>query len=309
MIPLILLALGLGAALTFSSAARSGVDAFVRAIRSADTAHQAADAHLGNVNAAAAAAVRHTQKAAAKAVQRPSAPSTTPTVQWVPAGPVQWVPAGPIQWVPPSTAAQPVAPSVQPTADEPTPTPVPSPDPIAPPPTMPSTPLPDPDTGAAEVATEAAVEHAASAIEANQEAAKNTADAARLAQDEMQRRAAADSAAKVLERDRKIAAELRSLGIGQCGVRTYKRITERSKNLLLVKLRDDGMGVTGNNPWNIDTHKYGVKLRAVWDPKAAIVKLIVTTGKGTAVLGGLHHVTCQDVWDEIDPIMKEVANG
>ena len=68
MIPLILLALGLGAALTayeLSPQTRSRVDNFVRAIRAADSAHQAADAHLGNANAAASAAVRHAQQAVA----------------------------------------------------------------------------------------------------------------------------------------------------------------------------------------------------------------------------------------------------
>ena len=125
--------------------------------------------------------------------------------------------------------------------------------------------LADAHVNAANVATDAAVDHAAEAIEANQAAAKNTADAAQNAQTDVEKQAAADSAAKVLERERQIAAALKSLGFGQCGVRKYERITERAKNRLLAKLRTEGMGVTGDNPWNIDTREYDVKLRAVWD--------------------------------------------
>ena len=160
----------------------------------------------------------------------------------------------------------------------------------------------DAQANAAEVATDVAVDHAAQAIEANQEAAKNTADAAQNAQTEAERQAAAQSAAKVLEREKKIAAALASLGIGQCGVRTYKHITEQAKNKLLVKLRTEGMAVSGYNPWNINTNQYDVKLRAVWDPKLQEVKLIVTSGKG----GYFGAVTCIEIWKKIDPIMKEV---
>ena len=160
----------------------------------------------------------------------------------------------------------------------------------------------DAQANAAEVATDVAVDHAAQAIEANQEAAKNTADAAQNAQTEAERQAAAQSAAKVLEREKKIAAALAGLGIGQCGVRSYPRVNERAKNTLLAKLRSEGMAVSGDNPWNINTNQYNVKLRAVWDPNAQLVKLIVTAGKG----GYFGAVTCAEIWKKIDPIMKEV---
>jgi len=147
------------------------------------------------------------------------------------------------------------------------------------------------------------------AIETNQVAAQDTADAAKNAQTVAEKQAVADSAAKVLAREGKIAEALKTLGEGQCGVRTYKRVTERVKNALLAKLRAEGMGVTGDNPWDIDTHEYGVKLRAVWDPASAEVKLIVRTGKGTTVIPWVRSVTCPDIWKKIDPIMKEVSGG
>ena len=306
MIPLILLALGLGAALTayeLSPRTRSRVDAYARAIRSANVAHRAADAHLGNANAVAVTAARHAQQANA-ARQAASWPAPTPPpVQWAP----QWVP----QWAPTPTPVQPLPPPPAP-MPEPTPTapmPAPMPEPLPPPPyaPAPAQDVADAQANAAQVAADEAVEHAAAAIEANQEAAKNTAEAAKIAQTAAEKQAAADSAAKVLERESKIAAALKSLGFGQCGVRKYEHITERAKNALLVKLRAEGMGVTGDNPWNIDTHEYGVRLRAVWDFRVSEVKLIVTAGKGTEVIPWVKKVECQDIWNKIDPIMKEVV--
>lgn len=308
MIPL-LLVLGLGAAaLTvygLSPKTRSRVDAFVRAIASANAAHQVADAHLNKANVAASTAVRHTQRATAARQAAPAA------AQWVPTGPVQWVPTGPVQWVP---AAQPSQPSTTqaPTIPTSTPTAQPVLTPTAPTPS-PSTPAPsqvvaNAQENAAQAATDVAIDNTAAAIEANRQAAKDTGEAAKNAQSEAQRQQVAASAAKVLERETKIEEALRTLGFGQCGVRKYEGITERAKNALLVKLRAEGMGVTGDNPWNIDTHQYGVRLRAVWDFRVSEVKLIVTTGRGTKVDPfGLKKVGCEDVWDKIDPIMEEVS--
>jgi hypothetical protein len=110
----------------------------------------------------------------------------------------------------------------------------------------------------------------------------------------------------VIVREKEIADALAKLGVGQCGVKPYPRVSQQTTEVLLRKLHAEGMGVTGNNPWNIDTHKYGVRLRAVWNPKTSMLKLIVTTGKGTEVIPFIKSVTCDDIWNEIDPIMKGV---
>jgi hypothetical protein len=65
------------------------------------------------------------------------------------------------------------------------------------------------------------------------------------------------------------------------------------------------MAVTGDNPWDIATNKYDVKLRAAWDPKAQVLKLIVTSGKG----GYFGLVTCDEIWKKIEPILKEVVGS
>lgn len=266
MIPLILIALGLGVALTaydLSPRTRARVDDYARAIRSAHAAHQAADAHLSNAHAAVVTAVQHAQQADSVARQPQPAPMPPPIL----------VPT------------------------------VPLPVPVPPPPVQD---VVDAHANAAKVATDAAVDHVAVATDANKEAARKTAEAAQNAQNEAQRQEAAQSAAKVLEREKKIAAALDSLGIGQCGARTYKRVTEQIKDKLLAKLSAEGMAVTGNNPWNIDTRQYGVRLRAVWDFRVSELKLVVSTGKGAQAWSGLHTVTCQDIWDKIEPKLKDV---
>ena len=185
---------------------------------------------------------------------------------------------------------------------QPQPQPAPQPEAQQPEPQSPGTDGAQTSQEAADVATD----HVVAANEANQTAAQNTAEVAKNAQTPDERQAVSDSAAKVDETSRRIAAALKALGVGQCGVRTYKRVTARVRDALLAKLRSEGMGVTGVNPYNIDTRQYNVRLRAVWDPTTSQVKLIVTTGKGTEVIPFVKSVTCQDIWDKIDPIMKQV---
>jgi hypothetical protein len=271
-LPLILLALGLGvavAAYELSPRAHVILDDYARAIREAHAAHRAADAHLGAASAATAIAAQHAQAAQQAA-------------SWAPPRPVTLTPQPP-----------PLSP-----------TPAPPPSPLAPSPPTPAvtSDFADALATAAQQAADVASDHVAVATEANQAAAQSTAAAAASAKTEAERKAAADSAAKVLEREKKIAAALASLGIGQCGVRSFSRVTEPITKALLSKLHAEGMTVTGDNPWNIDTHEYDVKLRAVWDPKAQVLKLIVTAGKG----GYLGLVTCDEIWGKIDPIMKGV---
>jgi hypothetical protein len=162
----------------------------------------------------------------------------------------------------------------------------------------------DAHLGAAETSPDptVATQHAAEAVEANREAAQQTAEVANVAQTDPQRQVAAQGAAKVDERARRIAAALAKLGVGQCGVRTYAHVTLPIRDALLAKLHGEGMTVTGDNPWDIETHKYSVKLRAVWDPQKQVLKLIVTSGEG----GYAGLVTCSAIWEKIDPILREV---
>jgi hypothetical protein len=133
---------------------------------------------------------------------------------------------------------------------------------------------------------------------ANQQAAQSTAAAAKSSRTAAERRAAADSAAKVLERGKKIEEALASLGVGQCGARSYPRVTPQIKDAILAKLHAEGMTVTGDNPWDVDTKLAGVKLHAVWDPKAQVLRLIVTASA--------FYASCEMIWERIDPKLRGI---
>jgi len=159
----------------------------------------------------------------------------------------------------------------------------------------------DAHASAGKVAADAGVDQVVAATEKNQEAARKTAELAQKAKTEAERVTAAQSAGKVIEREKEIADLLPKLGVGQCGIRSYARVSAQVKDQLLTKLHGEGMSVTGNNPWDLDTRQHGVKLRAVWDARAQELKLVVTTGK----VWGL--ISCPDIWEKIDPKLKEVG--
>jgi len=290
MFPLILLALGLGVALTayeLSPGVHSRVDAYARAIRSANDAHREADAHLSNVNAATNVAEHH----AARAQEPPVQPTIRPPVQ------------------PPVPPAPPPAPTPRPTPT-PTPTVTPPPTPAAPPPAPTPEAPPQVDTvadahaDAAQSAADAAVDHAAAATDANRAAAQNTAEAAKNAKTQAEKQAAAQSAQKVLEREKQIEDALARLGVGKCGVNIITNITAQKRDLLIAKLRGAGMIITGDNPWNIDTNMSGIQLRAVWDPKSFKLRLIVSDWGPLAAIAG-----CDTVWGKINTRLKEVLGA
>jgi hypothetical protein len=181
--------------------------------------------------------------------------------------------------------------------------------PPAPVPPTPSLPAPPNDGAghaeAAKAAKDTGIDHVVAAQEANQAAAKSTAEAAVAAKTPEDRAAVAASADQVTARAQQIATALANLGVGQCGVHTYPKVTPAIRDQLLTRLHTEGMTVTGDNPWDIDTQNHGVHLRALWDPATGNLRLIVTAGLGNML--GL--VTCEAIWDKIDPIMKDVTRG
>lgn len=85
---------------------------------------------------------------------------------------------------------------------------------------------------------------------------------------------------------------------GKCGVRTYDRVDQQKIDAILAALRRGGAAVTGNNPWDVDTHKHGIKLRGTWSPST--LSLIVTDKA--------FYVPCGKIWDEIDELMRHIQS-
>lgn len=277
MVPLVLL-FALGVALTaYESSARVRVDDYVRALRGAHEAHRAADAHLINADRALGVAAQHGHPVVtSQAVQVPASMPEQASMPTVPLMP----PPAPMP-IPASVPVMPV----------PAPAPMPAPPVQAGPPAV-----VEALKRAAQVAVDAGMDHLVAATVANQQAAQDTAAAAKHAKTQAERQAAADSSVKVLDREKRIAAALSNLGVGQCGVRSYSNVTPQVKDAILAALHADGMTVTGDNPWDVDTQQADVKLRAVWDPDTQVLRLIVTA---SAI-----YAPCAVIWERIEPKLR-----
>ncbi len=83
---------------------------------------------------------------------------------------------------------------------------------------------------------------------------------------------------------------------GKCGTHKYENIDRTKIDNILDALKKKGMSVQGGNPWDIDTHNHGVKLRGTWDPGAEILAVIVTDKSFIA--------PCGKIWDAIDPLIR-----
>lgn len=154
-----------------------------------------------------------------------------------------------------------------------------------------------------------AIQHAQAAGVANQVAASKTVDATKAAKTDQQVQVAAQSAAAVDDRKAKIEALKQQLGVGQCDMRTYKKVSARVKDALIAKLKSEGMDVSGAgvNQWEINTHKgapgVDVRLRAAWDPSTETLYLIVLSGKVPFL------VDCDDIWGRLEPKLKGIIGN
>jgi len=155
---------------------------------------------------------------------------------------------------------------------------------------------------------EEAIKNAQVATVANQVAALKTVDAVKTAKTDEEKQAAAKSADAVTDRQAKIDALKQQLGVGQCGIRSYPKVSARVRDALIARLKSEGMDVSGNNPWEINSHLPGipfipdVRLRALWDSATETLHLIVTSGQGGIV-------TCDEIWKKIEPKLKGIIGS
>jgi len=85
-----------------------------------------------------------------------------------------------------------------------------------------------------------------------------------------------------------------------CGEHHYANITQSKINAIMDALKKNGATITGNNPWDVDTHKYGIKLRGTWN-SANLTLSIIVTNKDI-------YVPCSKIWDTIDPLINHIAS-
>jgi hypothetical protein len=80
--------------------------------------------------------------------------------------------------------------------------------------------------------------------------------------------------------------------------KTFGPFTEAQAQAMLAKVKSQGMSVTGNNPWHVDTNTHGVKFDATFDGSHVTIK----------ITGSNFYVSNAKVWDKIDPLMNAAKN-
>ncbi|MCP4217424.1 MAG: hypothetical protein GY765_22465 [bacterium] len=85
---------------------------------------------------------------------------------------------------------------------------------------------------------------------------------------------------------------------GKCGAHHYGNIDQEKVDVIIEQLKQHGAKLTGNNPWDVDTGKYGIKLQGTWDKATSTLTIIVTDKDW--------FVPCSKIWDYIDPLIHHI---
>ncbi len=87
---------------------------------------------------------------------------------------------------------------------------------------------------------------------------------------------------------------------GKCGVHHYANISQAKIDKILQALKDNGSTVSGNNPWDVNTNKFGIKLQGSWNASSQVLSIIVTDKD--------FFVPCSKIWDTIDPLINHISS-
>jgi hypothetical protein len=89
-----------------------------------------------------------------------------------------------------------------------------------------------------------------------------------------------------------------------CEIRTYQNVSKYKIDYLRSQLADGGATITGNNPWNVNTHRSApfsttnVLLRASWNEGEQVLTVEITDKPNIA--------SCNRVWSEIESQIQTV---
>ena len=88
-----------------------------------------------------------------------------------------------------------------------------------------------------------------------------------------------------------------------CDPHIYKNVDKAHRDMLMSELGKAGATVTGSNPYDVDTHKSGVKLRAVYDEPGQTLTVSITDKPSVPFMD-----VCAKVWGSIDPAVNKVLS-
>jgi hypothetical protein len=84
------------------------------------------------------------------------------------------------------------------------------------------------------------------------------------------------------------------------GTRSYDNIKRSQVDEMFNALISRGSKVSGNNPWDIDTDRHGVRLRGEWNEATLVLSI--------TVLDTAWYVPREAVWDNIDSLMRRLRD-
>jgi hypothetical protein len=85
------------------------------------------------------------------------------------------------------------------------------------------------------------------------------------------------------------------------GTHNYDSIKRSQVDEIFNALISHGSRVSGNNPWEIDTDKHGVRLRGEWDETTLVLSI--------TVLDAAWYVPREAVWGKIDSLIRHLRNS
>jgi len=86
--------------------------------------------------------------------------------------------------------------------------------------------------------------------------------------------------------------------MGGCGTHYYGKLTKEKVDAIIKELKNRGITLTGDNPWEADTHQSGVKLKGEYS-EATMMLTVTITDCNWYVPGSL-------IWAKIDPLMRHI---
>lgn len=82
--------------------------------------------------------------------------------------------------------------------------------------------------------------------------------------------------------------------------RAFENIDKTRIDSILKGLIDNGSLVSGTNPWDVDTHSHGVRLRGEWNEHASMLTI--------AIVHADWYVPRKKIWEKIEALMRIVEN-
>jgi hypothetical protein len=81
----------------------------------------------------------------------------------------------------------------------------------------------------------------------------------------------------------------------------YDNITRSRIETMFDALRSKGSLVSGNNPWDINTQKHGVRLRGEWNEATSTLSI--------TVLAADWYVPREAVWNKINSLIRRLQDA